>query len=93
MLLTLRLPLSHPLLSSLSSFAGSGNLLAENFNPVMYLLENHCGTSFEQLRNGCQNLRSEVERSKQAPGQFIQENLEAFITCYTTLSDILQSSI
>lgn len=74
-----------------SPLTGTGNLLAEGFNPVMYLLENHCGTSFEQLKNGCQNLRSEVERSKQSPGQFIKENLEAFIQCYDTLSDILQS--
>ena len=55
----------------------------------MYLLENHCGTSYQQLCNGCDNLRSEVERSRAAPGKFIKDNLDSFIKCYDTLSDIL----
>uniref|UniRef100_A0A914RSG7 Exocyst complex component 2 n=1 Tax=Parascaris equorum TaxID=6256 RepID=A0A914RSG7_PAREQ len=35
---------------------GSGNRRMENFNPAWYLLENHRGTSLEDLRKGLANL-------------------------------------
>ena len=71
---------------------GSGDLLSENFNPVMYLLENHCSTTFSQLKDGLDNLRKEVDQSQQAPGEFIKDNLDSFIQCFDTLSDILSYS-
>lgn len=64
-------------------------MLSENFNPVMYLLENHCGTSFSQLQQGLNTLKTEVNKSQQAPGEFIRDNLDSFIQCFDTLSDIL----
>ncbi len=55
----------------------------------MYLLENHCSTTFAQLKDGLDNLTREVEQSRQAPGEFIRDNLDSFIQCFDTLSDIL----
>ena len=66
---------------------GRGDLLAENFNPVMFLLDKHCASSFVELQRGLENLRREVAKSEQAPAQFIRDNLDAFIQCYDTLSD------
>ena len=75
-------------LSSCSYMVGSGDLLSENFNPVVFLLEKHCASSFDELQCGLDNLRREVAKSEQAPAQFIRDNLDAFIQCYDTLSDI-----
>ena len=54
----------------------------------MFLLEKHCASSFDELQRGLENLRREVAKSEQAPAQFIRDNLDAFIQCYDTLSDI-----
>lgn len=67
---------------------GSGNLLAQNFNPAWFLLEKHRTTSFQDLKSGLRRLEMEVEKSDQAPIKFITDNLEAFLQCYDTLSDV-----
>ena len=67
----------------------SGDLLAENFNPVWFLLEAHRYTSFFDLKMGLRRLQREVEQSDQAPVQFMRDNLDIFIQSYDTLSDIL----
>ena len=77
------------LLLPFPSIVGSGDLLSGDFNPVMFLLEKHCASSFDELQCGRNNLRREVSKSEQAPAQFIRDNLDAFIQCYDTLSDIL----
>lgn len=66
--------------------------MSESFNPVVFLLENHCSTTYNQLKQGLENLKAEVEKSEHAPGEFIRDNLESFIQCYDTLSDILYSN-
>ena len=77
-------------LAVLCSFsAASGDLLAENFNPVWFLLEAHRYTSFFDLKLGLQRLKREVNQSDQAPVQFIRDNLDIFLQSYDTLSDIL----
>jgi len=68
---------------------GSGDLLSKDFNPVWYLLEKHRFTSFHDLKLGLRRLESEVEKSDQAPVEFIRNNLDAFLQSYDTLSDIL----
>ena len=68
---------------------GSGDILSENFNPVWYLLEKHRFTSFPDLKLGVGRLHHEVTSSDQAPVQFMRDNLDAFLQCYDTLSDIL----
>lgn len=65
---------------------------ASNFNPAWYLLEKHRFTSFEELKLGLQRLESEVRRSDQAPAEYMRDNLDAFLQCYDTLSDILTCS-
>jgi len=56
---------------------------------VWYLLEKHRFTSFNDLKRGLERLESEVEKSDQAPVEFIRNNLDAFLQSYDTLSDIL----
>ena len=68
--------------------ADSGNLLAENFNPIWFLLEAHRYTSFFDLKLGLQRLKREVEQSDQAPVQVMRDNLDIFLQSYDTLSDI-----
>ena len=38
---------------------------------------------------GAKRLKREVEMNDQAPTQFMRDNLDAFLQCYDTLSDIL----
>ena len=64
----------------------------KNFHPVRHLLERHRYTNFYDLKIGLENLKHEVERNDQAPIQFMRDNLDAFLQCYDTLSDILHHS-
>ena len=64
-------------------------MFADNFNPGWYLLEKHQSVTFPVLKQGLQRLDTELERSKDAPVEFIMSNLETFIQCYDSLSDIL----
>jgi exocyst complex component 2 len=67
---------------------GSGDLLAENFNPAWFLLERYRFSTFEELRDGRNRLKREVRKSENAPVKFMQDNLDAFLLCYQTLSDV-----
>ena len=71
-----------------SLYTESGNLTDANFNPVRHLLEKHRYTSFYNLKLGLSQLKREVERNDQAPVQFMRDNLDAFLQCYDTISDI-----
>jgi len=68
--------------------AVSGNLLEENFHPVRHLLEKHRYTNFPDLKVGLRNVQVELDYSNQAPVHFMLDNLDAFLQCYDTLSDI-----
>ena len=61
----------------------------KNFHPVRHLLERHRYTNFYDLKVGLERLKREVEMNDQAPVQFMRDNLDAFLQCYDTLSDIL----
>lgn len=63
----------------------------ENFDPVCHLLEKHRYTCFYDLKVGLEHLKAEVEKNDQAPIQFMRDNLDAFLQCYDTLSDILRN--
>lgn len=67
----------------------SGSVLDANFHPVRHLLEKHRYTSFNDLKAGLQRLRQEVEKNEQAPIQFMRDNMDGFLQCYDSLSDIL----
>lgn len=60
-----------------------------NFHPVRHLLEKHRHTTFDDLKLGLDRLKREVEKNDQAPIHFMRDNLDAFLQCYDTLSDIL----
>lgn len=64
----------------------------ENFHPVRHLLEKHRHTTFDDLKLGLDRLQTEVDKNDQAPIHFMRDNLDAFLQCYDTLSDILNMS-
>ncbi|XP_048576909.1 exocyst complex component 2 isoform X2 [Nematostella vectensis] len=67
---------------------GSGNILAENFNPDWFLLEKHSDTRFDTLRNGLRYFKHEESRRATGPLAFVKENLETFLDALDTLSDV-----
>ena len=42
----------------------------------------------QELKSGRDRLKREVSLSDSAPVKFMQDNLDAFLLCYQTLSDI-----
>ena len=46
----------------------------------------------QDLKTGRNQLKQEVKESECAPVAFMQDNLDAFLLCYQTLSDILPAS-
>ena len=46
----------------------------------------------QELKIGRNQLKQEVKESECAPVAFMQDNLDAFLLCYQTLSDILPAS-
>lgn len=51
---------------------GSGNLRSENFVPAWFLLENHHGTSFEDLKLGLNCLQRKVGSQTEGKISFLK---------------------
>lgn len=51
---------------------GSGDLLSENFDPAWFLLENHHGTSFDDLRVGLSYLKRKVDSQNEGQLSFLK---------------------
>ena len=43
---------------------------------------------FQELKRGRDKLKREVRKNEVSPVMFMQDNLDAFLLCYQTLSDI-----
>ena len=56
---------------------------------VHYAWYVHVYYTHQELRDGRNRLKREVRKSENAPVKFMQDNLDAFLLCYQTLSDIL----
>ena len=63
----------------------SGDLSQENFSPAWFLLENHHGTSFEDLKAGRKYLRRKVESQKEGQLSFLKSNAGSVIDQLDTL--------
>ncbi|XP_076322458.1 exocyst complex component 2-like [Tachypleus tridentatus] len=70
---------------------GSGNVLSENFVPMWYLLENHHGASFDDLKAGLTCLRRKVTQHQEGPLSFLKSNVMAIVECFQVL-EALQSA-
>lgn len=66
----------------------SGDLSQENFSPGCFLLENHHGTSFEDLKAGRAYLRRKVESQKEGQLSFLKSNAGSVIDQLDTLMNL-----
>lgn len=67
---------------------GAGNTSLDNFEPFWFLLENHRGTSFDDLKSGLDHLRHASSRQSEGPLAFAKTNLSTFLDCYDTLTEM-----
>ncbi|KAG5674156.1 hypothetical protein PVAND_004140 [Polypedilum vanderplanki] len=66
----------------------SGDLSRENFSPCWFLLENHHGTSFEDLRAGYAYLKRKVEGQKEGQLSFLKTHVGAVIDQLDTMMNL-----
>ncbi|XP_054719978.1 exocyst complex component 2-like [Uloborus diversus] len=71
---------------------GSGDILAENFVPAWYLLENHHGARFDDLKTGLAFLRRKVTTHDEGPLAFMKSNVSSIMSCLEAL-EILKSTL
>ena len=67
-------------------FSGNGNTSSEDFEAKWYLLENHHGTSFDDLKAGLAHLKHKAGQRNEGPKEFLKINLTTFLDCYQTLT-------
>lgn len=60
----------------------------ENFSPGWFLLENHHGTSFDDLKAGRAYLRRKVESQKEGQLSFLKSNAGSVIDQLDTLMNL-----
>ncbi|XP_070536873.1 exocyst complex component 2-like isoform X2 [Ptychodera flava] len=65
---------------------GSGDIAAKDFIPARFLLENHQGTSFEDLKAGLSYLKKTSAQRSEGPLAFMKENVSAFMDCQESLT-------
>ncbi|XP_013403813.1 exocyst complex component 2 isoform X2 [Lingula anatina] len=64
---------------------GSGDTKLENFDSAWFLLENHHGAGFDDLKAGLQYLKRNSGRQKEGPLAFVKTNLSTFMDCQETM--------
>ncbi|KAH3776747.1 hypothetical protein DPMN_178179, partial [Dreissena polymorpha] len=64
----------------------SGSMSLENFSPAWYLLENHQGASFEDLKLGLANMRLSSRSRSEGPTAFVKANIGAILDCLDSLN-------
>lgn len=70
---------------------GSGNLSLENFVPVWFLVENHYGASFNDLKAGLNHLKRKVSSQKEGKLSFLKANVAAVLDQLDTLCNLQES--
>ncbi|KAG1704403.1 Exocyst complex component 2 [Nymphon striatum] len=65
-----------------------GDLRVENFVPAWFLLENHNGTNFDDLKSGLNCLKRKVSQHKEGPLSFLKANVQPVMDCLDTLSNL-----
>lgn len=63
----------------------AGNMNLSNFSPAWYLLENHQGASFEDLKVGLNHMRRSARSRNEGPIAFVKTNLGSILDCLDSL--------
>ncbi len=63
----------------------TGDVAADNFDPAYFLLENHHGTTFEDLQAGLGYLRRKVDGENESQLSFIKANIGSIMDQMETL--------
>ncbi|GFQ93464.1 exocyst complex component 2 [Trichonephila clavata] len=71
---------------------GSGDILSPNFQPIWYLLENHHGARFDDLKTGLAFLRRKVSTHDEGPLAFMKSNVSSVMSCLEAL-DTMKSTL
>ncbi|XP_061681753.1 exocyst complex component 2 isoform X2 [Syngnathoides biaculeatus] len=68
----------------------SGDFTSENFSATWYLIENHAGTSFEQLKIAATNLKKQANKKNEGSLAYVKGGLSTFFEAQDALAAIHQ---
>ncbi|XP_061538847.1 exocyst complex component 2 isoform X4 [Phycodurus eques] len=68
----------------------SGDFTSENFSATWYLIENHAGTSFEQLKIAASNLKKQANKKNEGSLAYVKGGLSTFFEAQDALAAIHQ---
>uniref|UniRef100_A0A672YY12 Exocyst complex component 2 n=1 Tax=Sphaeramia orbicularis TaxID=375764 RepID=A0A672YY12_9TELE len=68
----------------------SGDFTSENFSATWYLIENHSGTSFEQLKIAASNLKKQATKKNEGSLAYVKGGLSTFFEAQDALAAIHQ---
>uniref|UniRef100_A0AAQ5ZML3 Exocyst complex component 2 n=1 Tax=Amphiprion ocellaris TaxID=80972 RepID=A0AAQ5ZML3_AMPOC len=68
----------------------SGDFTSENFSATWYLIENHAGSSFEQLKIAASNLKKQATKKNEGSLAYVKGGLSTFFEAQDALSAIHQ---
>ncbi|KAM6962731.1 exocyst complex component 2 [Aplochiton taeniatus] len=68
----------------------SGDFTGENFSATWYLIENHSGTGFEQLRTAASNLKKQATKKNEGSLAYVKGGLSTFFEAQDALAAIHQ---
>ncbi|KAF7658486.1 hypothetical protein LDENG_00012320 [Lucifuga dentata] len=68
----------------------SGDFTSENFSATWYLIENHSGSSFEQLRTAAGNLKKQATKKNEGSLAYVKGGLSTFFEAQDALAAIHQ---
>uniref|UniRef100_A0A3Q1IDU4 Exocyst complex component 2 n=1 Tax=Anabas testudineus TaxID=64144 RepID=A0A3Q1IDU4_ANATE len=68
----------------------SGDFTSENFSATWYLIENHAGSSFEQLKVAASNLKKQATKKNEGSLAYVKGGLSTFFEAQDALAAIHQ---
>ncbi|XP_037325484.1 exocyst complex component 2 isoform X1 [Pungitius pungitius] len=68
----------------------SGDFTSENFSATWYLIENHMGSSFEQLKMAANNLKKQATKKNEGSLAYVKGGLSTFFEAQDALAAIHQ---
>uniref|UniRef100_A0A3Q3KFY9 Exocyst complex component 2 n=1 Tax=Monopterus albus TaxID=43700 RepID=A0A3Q3KFY9_MONAL len=68
----------------------SGDFTSENFSSTWYLIENHAGSSFEQLKMAATNLKKQATKKNEGSLAYVKGGLSTFFEAQDALAAIHQ---
>ncbi|XP_014664273.1 PREDICTED: exocyst complex component 2-like isoform X2 [Priapulus caudatus] len=67
---------------------GSGNLNSDDFVAQWFLVENHQGSSFDDLKAGLTHMQRRRTHTLDGPASLVKDNLDSFTECINTLTSL-----